>query len=85
MQFLINSQTIPAELKLCQREKIVIIQVCGEGVLSENGIKRKRPRDRKKQEVKDVKRVEKKRKKVREETKISRIRRKEREREQEKT
>ena len=36
-----------------------MIQVCGEKVLSENRMKRKRPSDQKKQEVKDVKRVEK--------------------------
>ena len=34
-------------------------QVCGERVLSENRMKRKRLSDQKKQEVKDVKRVEK--------------------------
>ena len=38
-----------------------MIQVCGERVLSENRMKRKRLSDQKKQEVKDVKRVEKKR------------------------
>ena len=49
-------------------------------------MKRKRPSDqKKKQEVKDVKRVQKTRKEVREGTKIGRIRRKERGREQEKT
>ena len=63
-----------------------MIQVCGERVLSENRMKRKRPSDqKKKQEVKDVKRVQKTRKEVREGTKIGRIRRKERGREQEKT
>ena len=37
-----------------------MIQVCGERVLSENRMKRKRPSDhKKKQEVKDVKRVQK--------------------------
>ena len=36
-----------------------MIQVCGERVLSENRMKRKRPSDQKKQEVKYVKRVEK--------------------------
>ena len=36
-----------------------MIQVCGERVLSENRMKRKRPSDQKKQKVKDVKRVEK--------------------------
>ena len=76
-QFLINSQSnIPAELKLCQREGIVVIQVCGERVLSQNRMKRKRLSDQKKtkQKVKFIKRVEKTRKKVREDTKICRIR-----------
>ena len=36
-----------------------MIQACGEKILSENRMKRKRPSDQKKQEVKDVKRVEK--------------------------
>ena len=46
-----------------------MIQVCGERVLSENRMKRKRLSDqKKKQEVKDVKGVEKTRKKVREDT-----------------
>ena len=36
-----------------------MIQVSGERVLSENRMKRKRPSDQTKQEVKDVKRVEK--------------------------
>ena len=36
-----------------------MIQVSGERVLSENRMKRKRPSDQKKKEVKDVKRVEK--------------------------
>ena len=50
---------IPAEPKLCQREETVIIQVRGERVLSGNWLKGERQSDRKKQEVKDVKRVEK--------------------------
>ena len=33
---------MPAELKHCQREEIVMIQVCGERVLSENRMRRKR-------------------------------------------
>ena len=36
-----------------------MIQVCGERVLSGNRMKRKRLSDRKKQEVKNLKRVEK--------------------------
>ena len=36
-----------------------MIQVCGERVLSRNRVKRNRLNDRKKQEVKGVKRVEK--------------------------
>ena len=36
-----------------------MIQVCGERVLSENRMKRKRPSDQKKKEVKDVKGIEK--------------------------
>ena len=39
--------TIPGKLKLCQREEIVIIQVCGERVLSENRTKRERLSDQK--------------------------------------
>ena len=46
-----------------------MIQVCGERVLSENRMKRKRLSDRKKkQEVKDVKGVEKNAQNVREDT-----------------
>ena len=45
-----------------------MIQVCGERVLNENRMKRKRRATKKKQEVKDVKGVEKTRKKVREDT-----------------
>ena len=51
--------TIPVELKLCQPEDIVIIQVRGERVLSENRLERKRQSDQRKQEVKGVKRVDK--------------------------
>ena len=51
--------TIPVELKLCQPEKIVIIQVRGERVLSENRLERKRQSGQRKQEVKGVKRVDK--------------------------
>ena len=51
--------TIPVELKLCQPEEIVIIQVRGERVLSENRLERKRQSDQRKQEVKGVKRVDK--------------------------
>ena len=59
--FAISNQLakIPAELKLCQREEIVIIQVCGERVLSGNRMKRKILSDQKKQEVKNVKRIKK--------------------------
>ena len=60
LKFLINAQSNnTAELKLCQPEEIITIQVRGERVLSENRLKRKRQRERKKQEVKGVKRVEK--------------------------
>ena len=60
LKFLINAQrNNTAELKLCQPEEIITIQVRGERVLSENRLKRKRQRKRKKQEVKGVKRVEK--------------------------
>ena len=75
--------TIPVELKLFQREEIVIIQVREERVLSENRLKGKRQSDRKKQEVKGESKSRKTHKKVREDTKIGRIRREEREREQE--
>ena len=51
--------TIPVELKLCQPEEIVIIQVRGERVLSENRLERKRQRGQRKREVKGVKRVDK--------------------------
>ena len=51
--------TIPVELKLCQPEEIVIIQVRGERVLIENRLERKRQRGQRKQEVKGVKRVDK--------------------------
>ena len=51
--------TIPVELKLCQPKEIVIIQVRGERVLSENRLERKRQSDQRKQEVKGVKRVDK--------------------------
>ena len=47
------------ELKLCRPEEIVLIQVRGERVLSENRLERKRQSDQRKQEVKGVKRVEK--------------------------
>ena len=47
------------ELKLCQPEEIVIIQVRGERVLIENRLERKRQRGQRKQEVKGVKRVDK--------------------------
>ena len=42
---------------LCQRDEIVIIQVLGDRVLTKNRLKKKRQSDRKKQEVKGVKRV----------------------------
>ena len=42
--------TIPAELKLCQSKEIVIIQVHGERVLSENRLERKRQNSQRKQE-----------------------------------
>ena len=51
--------TIPVELKLCQPEEIVIIQVRGERVLNENRLERKRQSGQRKQEVKGVKRVDK--------------------------
>ena len=51
--------SIPVELKLCQPEEIVIIQVRGERVLIENRLERKRQRGQRKQEVKGVKRVDK--------------------------
>ena len=50
---------MPTELKLCQPEEIVIIQVGGGRVFSENGLERKIQSDQRKQEVKGVKRVEK--------------------------
>ena len=75
--FAISSQlrkaTILAELKLCQREEIVMIYVCRERILSQNRMKRKRMSDRKKQEVKESE-SRKTDKKVREDTKIGRIR-----------
>ena len=46
-------------LKLCQPEEIVIIQVRGERVLSENRLEGKRQSDQRKKEVKSVKRVKK--------------------------
>ena len=51
--------TIPVELKLCQPEEIVIIQVRGERVLSGNRLERKRQSGQRKQELKGVKRVDK--------------------------
>ena len=51
-----------------------MIQVCGERVLSENRMKRKRLRDRKNQEVITQSKSRKMRKKVGEDTKICRIR-----------
>ena len=51
--------TIPVELKLCQPEEIVIIQVRGERVLSGNRLDIKRQSDQRKQELKGVKRVDK--------------------------
>ena len=57
----LEKQTIPAELKLCQLEEIIIIQVRGERVLSESGLEREREResDQKEQEEKCEERVEK--------------------------
>ena len=49
--------TIPAEL--CQPKQIVLIQVSGERVLSENKLKRKRQSDQRRQEVIGGKRFEK--------------------------
>ena len=46
---------MPTELKLCQPEEIVIIQVGGERVFSENRLERKIQSDQRKQEVKGVK------------------------------
>ena len=51
--------TIPVELKLCQPEEIVIIQVRGERVLSGNRLERKRQSGQRKQELKGIKRVDK--------------------------
>ena len=51
--------TIPVELKLCQPEEIVIIQVRGERVLSGKRLERKRQSGQRKQELKGVKRVDK--------------------------
>ena len=51
--------TIPVELKLCQPEEIVIIQVRGERVMSGNRLERKRQSGQRKQELKGVKRVDK--------------------------
>ena len=42
----LEKQTIPAELKLCQLEEIIIIQVRGERVLSESRLERERERER---------------------------------------
>ena len=59
MQFLINSQSNnTGKAKTFQSEEIDIIQVRGEGILSENRLERKRQSDQRKQEVKGVKRVE---------------------------
>ena len=59
MQFLINSQSNnTGKAKTFQPEEIDIIQVRGEGTLSENRLERKRQSDQRKQEVKGVKRVE---------------------------
>ena len=44
--------------KTFQPEEIDIIQVRGEGILSDNRLERKRQSDQRKQEVKGVKRVE---------------------------
>ena len=68
---------MPTELKLCQPEEIVIIQVGGERVFSENRLERKIQSAQRKQEVKGVRR-----KKVRKDAEISGIRQEEREREQ---
>ena len=54
----LEKQTIPAELKLCQVEEIIIIQVRGERVLSESRLERERS-DQKEQEEKCEERVEK--------------------------
>ena len=51
--------TIPVELKLCQPEEIVIIQVRGERVLIENRLDIKRQSDQRKQQVNGIKRVQK--------------------------
>ena len=56
----LEKQTIPAELKLCQLEEIIIIQVRGERVLSESRLERgERESDQKEQEEKCEERVEK--------------------------
>ena len=61
-QFLINSQSNDTgRSKALSTGQIVIIQVGGERVLSENRLERKRLSYEKKQEVKGVKQVEKKR------------------------
>ena len=53
----VGRATIPAEL--CQPKEIVLIQVSGERVLSENKLKRKRQSDQRRQEVIGGKRFEK--------------------------
>ena len=57
--FATRKATIPTELRLCQPEEIVIIQVRGERVLSENKLERKTQSGQRQQEVKGVERIEK--------------------------
>ena len=51
----LEKQTIPAELKLCQLEEIIIIQVRGERVLSESRLERERERATKKSKKRNAK------------------------------
>ena len=51
--------TIAAEFRLCQPEEIVVIEVRGERVLSENRLVIKRQSDQRKQQVNGVRRVQK--------------------------
>ena len=74
---------MPTELKLCQPEEIVIIQVGGERVFSENRLERKIQSDQRKERSKKRKASREKRARKLERTlKKSGIRQEEREREQ---
>ena len=69
----LEKQTIPAELKLCQLEEIIIIQVRGERVLSESRLERERERERPKRARREMRRASREietRERVRKDAKI---------------